>query len=154
MCEQSSQFCENQIHVKMLYVWTITLSLTKARVCFDRRNCKSNVWYLSNCLLKWKASFEKLLSRDLVILKTGSASQAFVRGTPNSALWTWVPLLYPDSLPVCMDRAVGFRSEKGNWLWSVRYQMVLGSMSASGAVFVEQQRSGGSATPASVSTVL
>lgn len=32
MCEQSSQFCENQIHVKMLYVWTITLSLTKARV--------------------------------------------------------------------------------------------------------------------------
>lgn len=32
MCEQSSQFCENQIHVKMLYVWTITLSLTKAGV--------------------------------------------------------------------------------------------------------------------------
>lgn len=46
MCEQSSQFCENQIHVKMLYVWTITLTLTKARVYLIEENQMCDIYQI------------------------------------------------------------------------------------------------------------
>lgn len=56
------------------------------------------------------------------------------------------PLVSAQTRFLCArDRAVGFCSEKGNWFCSVRYQMVLGSMSTSGAVFMEQL--GGAAAP-------